>query len=156
MVMRFAAHGSVGVLDCDQAFYRVHGQNMHASTFAAALTVVEQHRRAFELLFQHHHDQVPGSERLREVAMCRTATNALSKGLKLFEQGDAAGCDSLARVALDIYPPLRLRREWTRFRIKRAIGSRLWRTVRPVIDQLRRPGPRDRSPFGRSGLFPGM
>ena len=28
MWMRFAAHAAVGILDADQAFYRVHGHNM--------------------------------------------------------------------------------------------------------------------------------
>src|SRR5439155_24814472 len=27
--LRFAAHGSVGRVDADQAYYRVHGNNMH-------------------------------------------------------------------------------------------------------------------------------
>src|SRR5437762_480071 len=48
MWMRCAAHGSVGVLDVDQAFYRVHGNNMHKQDFTSAVTVFEQHKAAFE------------------------------------------------------------------------------------------------------------
>jgi glycosyltransferase involved in cell wall biosynthesis len=156
MVMRLAARGAVGVLDCDQAFYRVHGHNMHVSTFHSAMTVVEQHRRAFSMLFARCKDQIPDARRLEEMAVRRTALNTLGRSLRLFEQGDAAGCDRLASVAAEIDPDLPRRPEWRRFRIKRAMGRRLWASVRPIMQRLRNRAPRDRSPFGRSGVFPGM
>src|SRR5262249_6804667 len=43
MWLRFAAHAPVGVLDADQAFYRVHGRNMHKETYTRRLTVLQQH-----------------------------------------------------------------------------------------------------------------
>jgi hypothetical protein len=49
MWMRFAAHAPVGVLDADQAFYRVHGHNMHVDTLrAVALGAVHAAGKLFE------------------------------------------------------------------------------------------------------------
>jgi hypothetical protein len=156
MVLRFAVHGSVGVLDTDQAFYRVHGNNMHVGSFPSAFTVLQQHQRAFDLLFDQYQEKIPECPRMRDMAMRGTAVNALSKATRLFEQGDVEGCDKLMEAAAGIYSSIRQQREWKRLRIKRAAGVRVWSGARFVLDFLRKPAKLDRSPFGKSGLFPGL
>src|ERR1700682_2232711 len=75
MWMRFAAHAAVGILDADQAFYRVHVQNMH-------LTVKESHRAeeckaAFDTLLYHYGHRIAGHERLQSLAVIASANQAM-------------------------------------------------------------------------------
>ena len=106
MWMRLAAHASVGALNADQAFYRVHGQNMHAIDFADRDTVFQQHWEAFEGLFREFGDRIPGSERLQQRARRALALHTLSKASKSFERGDAMSCETLLDAALLQYPQL--------------------------------------------------
>jgi len=156
MWLRFAVSAPVGILDCDQAFYRVHGNNMHKDMFPSAMTVIQQHREAFETLFREYGDRIPDIERMKHLAMRGTAFNALRGATRMFEQGDMDSCNKLLDVALRIFPQLRSQREWSRLRLKQALGTRLWLALRPLLDRLRGRAVLDRDPFVRSGVFPGV
>lgn len=156
MWLRFAAHAPVGVLDADQAFYRVHGRNMHKETFPEAATVLEQHRLAFEMLFQHYGGRLEDPQRLKRMAMQGLALNAVRKATKLFDQGDGKSCAELLDLALLAFPEVRREREWSRLHYKRMIGRRLSRAMRRVLSMVRRPAPVDQSPFCRCGVFDGV
>ncbi len=156
MWLRFAVHAPVGILDCDQAFYRVHGNNMHKEMFPSAMTVVQQHREAFETLFREYGDWIPDVERMKHLALRGTAFNALRRATRMFERGDRDSCNKLLDVALQIFPQLRSQREWSRLRLKQALGPQLWRALRPLLDRLRGRTVLARDPFVRSGVFPGL
>ena len=113
MWLRFAAHAAVGVLSCDQGYYRVHGKNMHKATFTSAMTVLRQHEEAFATLFREYGDRIPDRERMHRMAMRGTALNALGRAAKFFEGGDRESCDRFLDAALLLFPDLRGEREWS-------------------------------------------
>ncbi len=68
--MRLAAHGDVGFLHgVDQAFYRVHGQNMRTN-FTDVLDL-RQKRLAFEVTLDLYGDRLPDARRLSDGVHCR-------------------------------------------------------------------------------------
>jgi glycosyltransferase involved in cell wall biosynthesis len=157
MWLRFAVHAPVGVLDCEQAFYRVHGQNMHKVTFPSAMIVIEQHREAYETIFREYGQRIRDVYELRELAKQTLALGVLRRAAKTFDQGDLESCERFMRKALEISNGSRMRPEWWRLRMKQALGPNLWTRLRAVRHRLRRSEPTlDLHPFGRSGLFPGM
>jgi hypothetical protein len=156
MWMRFAAHAPVGVVDANQAFYRVHGRNMHVDTFPQRLTVLEQHRLAFETLFREYGGRFEDAGRLKRMAMRATALGGVRAAGKLFERGDRASCEGLLKAALGVFPEVVKEKEWSRLRWKQALGPRAMKVVRALRNVLRRPAPVDRSPFGRCGVFEGV
>jgi hypothetical protein len=154
--MRLAAHAAVGVLDADQAYYRLHGQNMHKQTFTDAMTVLEQHRKAFLLLFEEHGSHIPTLEQLRELAKRTLALGALRRAGKAFEAGDQEACQRFMDYALAHCPRIREESAWFRLTLKRAIGFRLWVLMRPAIRAFRGKKWSDPSPFVLTGIFPGV
>lgn len=78
MWMRFAAHAAVGqILDADQAFYRMHGNNMHNSVMSAAYKDVQQRKAAYDRIFQDYKDVIPGWEKLQKIADRSLASDAI-------------------------------------------------------------------------------
>lgn len=157
MWLRFAVHAPVGVLDCDQAVYRVHGQNMHKVTFPSAMTVIQQHLDAYEMVFRKYGARIADLDRLRTLARRSTAVGVLRRAAKMFDQGDIDSCERFMETALAIFPESRSQAEWRRLRLKQLMGPQLWSAVRSVRNRLRRSQTiPDLHPFGRSGVFPGM
>jgi GT2 family glycosyltransferase len=158
MVLRFAAHSSVGVIDCDQAFYRVHGNNMHKATFTSAFTVLQQHKLAFDILFEEREGRIAEPTRMRDLAMRGTAVAAVKKARRLLDQGEVAACDALVAAAVEVSPDVRRSREFRRLRLARVIGRRAIGALEWAA-RLARPRPgvvQDISPFGQSGIFRGV
>jgi glycosyltransferase involved in cell wall biosynthesis len=153
MWVRLAAHGPVGVIDADQAFYRVHGQNMHKSTYQAARTVFEQHWAAFDIFFRDLGDRFADRDRLQATARRLTALNGLKKAAGLFDRGDPVSATALAQLVGDHFPALREEPAWRRFRLKRAVGHRTLRCYRAARRLFRRPAPKDLSPFISADFF---
>jgi glycosyltransferase involved in cell wall biosynthesis len=157
MWLRFAAHAPVGVIDADQGFYRVHGANMHVEMFPERLKVFQQHRDAFDRLFQEYGPLLDGGERLRRMAMRALALGAVRRAGRLLDQGDRVSSRRLADVAMDLFPDVRREREWKRLRWKRLVGPTGTRVLRGLRNAFRRPSaPPDRSPFGRCRVFEGI
>lgn len=155
MWMRFAAHAPVGIVEATQAFYRVHGKNMHRESYADALTVVDQHRVAFEGLFREYGDRIPGSGPFRAAAMRGVGMSALSRATRAFERGDRKAVRDLLVFAANVYPDLRDERDYSKLRLKRIMGLRLWHLVQPVVRSVRgKRAPLDRHPFCHSQLIP--
>jgi glycosyltransferase involved in cell wall biosynthesis len=156
MWMRFAAEAPVGVLDAEQAFYRVHGKNMHKDTFPQRMTVLQQHLQAFENLFREYGDRFENRDELHRMAMKALAIGAVRTAGKQLERGDIESCERLLQEAKRIHPAIPHEREWSRLRYKQMLGPRLSPFVRRLLSVFRRPIPVDRSPFGRCGAFAGV
>jgi hypothetical protein len=78
MWMRFAVHAEVGeILDADQAFYRLHNQNMHNSLRSDPYKYFQQRRAAYDIVFQDFGDMIPAREQLRKMADRSLASDAL-------------------------------------------------------------------------------
>lgn len=88
MWLQAAAKASVGyVAGPQQAYYRDHGANMHATEFAGALDDMEQVRDVYRRFFARDGAAVPGAERMRRTAMRAVAREALLRGVLLAGAG---------------------------------------------------------------------
>jgi hypothetical protein len=155
MWMRFAAHASVGIIAADQAFYRVHGKNMHKETYAADRFILEQHKQAFDSLFSEYGSRFADAADLHAKAMRGVARAALSRATRAFERGQVEECKDLLNFAQAVDPSVRRESIWSSLRLKRIMGPRTWRLLYPAVRAIR--GKRlqlERHPFCHSSLIP--
>ena len=86
MYMRLAAHADVGFIrGVDQAFYRVHGQNMSKSV--SALMDLRQRRSVFEVVVDRYSERLPDPKRLADIVHRRIACDALWAAGRLYDRG---------------------------------------------------------------------
>ena len=145
MWMRFAANGDVGVIEADQAYYRIHGKAMSlgyvkakdATTIRMALGDYWQRKGAFDAVFRGQGDRIAGRARLEGLANQGLSWDAFWSAHKAFEAGDKQTCQEFLDFAAQVYPELTERPEWSRMRWKRAVGSRAWSTIRPILGWIR-------------------
>ncbi len=156
MCMRLAVHAAVGVVDADQAYYRVHDKNMHKQTYSDTVLVHEQHRDAYRALFEGHGERIADRGRLRQLADKALARCAVGSACAAFDRGDEAACKGLMDYASTRYPSAHRNSLWLRLWLKRQMGFTAWRAVRSVYRSLPRRRRLDPSPFTTSGLFPGV
>ena len=138
MWMRYGAHGSVGALEADQCWKRMHGQNIQYVWQRDLFQDVDQRRLAFETLFREHGDRIADRERLERMARRALAEDAFWRASKTFDQGDDAGCRKLLELAAGLDPEIQSRSHWARLRWKRRLGPKLWSLLQPQVDRVRR------------------
>ncbi|GHI14976.1 hypothetical protein Scinn_44390 [Streptomyces virginiae] len=91
MWMRLAAHADVGyVQGADQAFYRVHGDNMSTTDFGGQLDDLRQRLVAFDSVLDKCGDLLPGSDLLAVAARTRLARYALRRAYRAYDRGRTA------------------------------------------------------------------
>jgi len=89
MWLRFAAHAPVGELvDVDQAYYRIHAENMHTRR-TGRLEELRERRAVFDTLFREVGDCLPGCNRLQDLAYRRLAREALGAASHALDSADA-------------------------------------------------------------------
>jgi hypothetical protein len=140
MWMRFATHGSIAVLDTDQALKRMHGRNMQDAYLATPLGDIRQRQAAFAVLFRDWGHTIAESARLQQLAVRNLAEDAFWLGSRAFDAGDARRCQDLLEFALELCPYLNTRPEWRRLRWKRRLGATIWSWLRPCVDWIRARG----------------
>jgi len=136
--LRCAARSSVAIVEAAQAYKRMHGQNMQVEFVSRRVRDLDQQLLAFETFFEREGHRVQGASQLRNNAQRSIASQAFWAANDAFEQGTASQCDELLAFARKIDPELPNTAMWSRLMIKRRMGSRVWRTVRPLVEQLRR------------------
>jgi glycosyltransferase involved in cell wall biosynthesis len=117
--LRAADIGSVGRINGSvQAFYRVHGMNMHLMDFGGGLADIQARRHVFEF-----HASVPGTALNRQPELLRTARHALAvEAVRAANQAlDKGGVT--ASVARDLV-------EFAVATDATVTGSALWRAYR--------------------------
>ena len=127
MWLRFAALGSVGILDTDQAYWRSHGQNMRE--LYRGPSDFRQQERAIENLFAEHAHRIPESDRLHRAARHRLSEMALWEAHKRFESGQVDACREHIDLASEFNPQIVSSPIWRRLRVKRAMGTGVWSVV---------------------------
>jgi glycosyltransferase involved in cell wall biosynthesis len=133
MWLRFAVHGAVGVVGVNQAYYRRHRENMTYQYHRPVLADLKEYRDAFESLFREYGGAVPAAHRLREAATRGIAEDAFWRASRAFDGGDwSAGRECLA-FARSTWPAIRSTGAWSRFRLKRLLGPKLWSALSPVV-----------------------
>ena len=105
MWMRFAAHAAVGILDADQAFYRLHGHNMNL--MYKELHAAEQGKAVFDTLLYHYGHRIAGHERLQNLAAIASANHVLRVAYWTFREGDVQGCRELIDSTIRTCPDAR-------------------------------------------------
>lgn len=143
MWMRFAAHAAVGILDADQAFYRVHGHNMHLMN--KGLRSAEECKAVFDTVLYHYGHRIAGHERLQNLAVIRSAINALDKANSAFYEGDVQGCRELIDWAIRTCPDTRSWKLYRRLIWKLRMGPTAWFVLHRLAFW--------RSPVGFSELY---
>lgn len=139
MWMRFAAHARVGeILDADQAFYRIHSQNMHAQQFSASLLELQQRKAAFDALFREYGDRIPNRERLQDLVNRRLAREALGVAAGAYDQNGAASGSvaALVEFAFGTSPSAAYTVEYIGLRCRTLLGRRLFRLLRSAKDAI--------------------
>jgi glycosyltransferase involved in cell wall biosynthesis len=113
--LRAAGRGSVGrVNGADQAFYRIHGANMHVERYSGLFLDIKERRQAFEILFTDDKDYVGELAGLREDAERALAREALSAARRAYRlrRTDAEPPQRLAELAEELDPAARTTQEW--------------------------------------------
>ncbi len=95
--MAAATRGSVGRINGpDQAYYRVHGNNMHLEEFAGVYTDMRERRKAYELLFVDHATHLPNPAQLEPAVRRALARDALVLGCLAYDRSDHALLDRVS------------------------------------------------------------
>ncbi|GAA4675487.1 glycosyltransferase family 2 protein [Phytohabitans rumicis] len=103
MWLRAAAHGSIGRLNgVDQAYYRVHGANMHTEQYGGAITDIGQRHHAFEIFFEEDGKDLPDVDRLRGAARWALSQEALGIALDTYDHGPEAASPQLAKELAEL------------------------------------------------------
>ena len=131
MWLRLGAHGSVAVLDSQQAYYRLHRENM--SVQYRGIRHLLEIRAAFDTLFAEYGHRLRDCERLKELARRHLADRFFWQGHHWFDQGNLAGCDECLVLVRKTCPSFCYRPEWFRLKCKRLMGHGLWSRLRPFV-----------------------
>jgi glycosyltransferase involved in cell wall biosynthesis len=134
MWLRIAAQADVGyVRGVDQAFYRVHGQNMTKSW--TPLTDLEQRRLAFDAVLDRCAGQLTDAARLSEIVHRRLGWEALWSAARAYDRGRAGETpvDELIEFAFDCWPAAARLPVYHGLRLRQRIGPRAMPYLQPLV-----------------------
>lgn len=140
MWMRFAAHASVArIVDADQAFYRIHQQNMHLQHFALRSRALRQVKAAFDALFQDYSHRIPHWGQLQRASNNVLASEALWTICQAYDHGEilVAEIDELldfvhTSCSGGSWRDSQYMRAYASFQLRRLLGARLSARLRPL------------------------
>jgi glycosyltransferase involved in cell wall biosynthesis len=137
MWMRLAAHADVGyVQGADQAFYRVHGNNMSTTDFGGQLDDLRQRRIAFESVLAKCGDRLPQAERLSADVHTRLARFALRRAYRAYDRGrtGVVPVGELLAFAQDCLPDgFTELPEYRALRLRQRVGARTMPYLQPLV-----------------------
>jgi glycosyltransferase involved in cell wall biosynthesis len=102
MWLRFAAHGSIGIIEADQACYRLHEANMNYRY--KGISDLRQRKACFEIFFSECRHRLADSRRLRKLASSRLAEDALHQAVASFKDGQMKLFGQLVAFAMSVSP----------------------------------------------------
>jgi len=124
MLLRYAARSDIGYLDCEQAYYRIHRENMHNGF--RGIREFEQRRMTFRAFFEESNLAIQDGASLKKLALRTLAENACWRAHQAFSQGDRKTSESCLQFARDTDPSIRSSKVYRRIRWKRLLGRTLW------------------------------
>jgi len=136
MWMRLASHADVGhVRGADQAYYRVHGNNMSTTDFGGQLDDLRQRRIAFESVLDKCGDRLPQAERLADLVHTRLARFALRRAYRAYDRGrtDVVPVDELVEFAAECLPGFEALPEFRALRLRRRVGAKAMPYLQPLV-----------------------
>ncbi|KOU21289.1 glycosyl transferase family 2 [Streptomyces sp. WM6372] len=136
MWMRLAAHADVGyVRGADQAFYRVHGNNMSTTDFGGQLDDLRQRLVAFDSVLDKCAGLLPEAGRLSALARTRLARYALRRAYRAYDRGrtGVVPVEELEAFAAECLPQYTGLPEYRALRRRRRIGARAMPYLQPLV-----------------------
>jgi glycosyltransferase involved in cell wall biosynthesis len=133
--LRFAAHGSVGIIRAVQAYYNWHGGNMGRDYYYRALgDLQEQEGAAISGL-----NEWPEARREPWLGELRRhlAQQSFWLAHRAFEAGDESGMLRCLEFSSRNDPTIIASRQWRKLHLKRRIGHPLWSILQPLARNLR-------------------
>jgi glycosyltransferase involved in cell wall biosynthesis len=132
--LRLAANADVGFLrGVDQAFYRVHGQNMRNSFIG--LADLRQQRLAWEVALDRCGDRLPGADRLSAIVHRKLGRAGLWAAARAYDEGrtEQTSVDELEAFALDCWPNVNRLPLYHTLQLRRRIGPRVMPQLEPFM-----------------------
>ncbi len=136
MWMRLAAHADVGYLrGVDQAYYRLHGQNMSTVDFGGQLDELRQRKAAFEAVLSRCGALLPDAERLAAGVHRTLARHALRRAGRAYDRGrtGVVPVDELVAFAAQCWPGYQILPEYRTLRLRQRIGPRAMPYLQPLV-----------------------
>jgi glycosyltransferase involved in cell wall biosynthesis len=141
MYMRLAANADVGFLrGADQAYYRVHGQNMSATV--SALMDLRQRRSVFEFVLERYGDRLSDTRRLSDMVNRQLSREALWAAARVYDREplwqsrlaqrflgaepnqEEQDADELADFAVECWPEVKRLPLYQTLESRRRVGAR--------------------------------
>ncbi len=134
MWMRLAAHADVGYIrGVDQAYYRVHSQNMQKSF--SPLADLSQRRLAYETVLERCGDLLPDAARLSDTVRRNLGREALWAASRAYDRGRTGQTpvDELVAFAFDCWPRAGSLPVYKGLQLRRRIGPRTMPYLQPFV-----------------------
>jgi glycosyltransferase involved in cell wall biosynthesis len=134
MWMRLAAYADVGYLrGVDQAFYRVHGQNMSKSK--DKLEDLRQRRLAYEAVLRRCGGALSSPQQLSETVHKRLAWEALWSAARAYDRNRVpqTPVDELITFAMDCWPEASNLPVYRTLQLRRWLGPRVMPYLQPFV-----------------------
>ncbi|KJY26280.1 glycosyl transferase family 2, partial [Streptomyces sp. NRRL S-444] len=115
------------VRGADQAFYRVHGNNMSTTDFGGQLDDLRQRLVAFDSVLEKCSGLLPEAGRLSALARTRLARYALRRAYRAYDRGrtGVVPVEELEAFAAECLPEYTSLGEYRALRRRRRIGARV-------------------------------
>jgi glycosyltransferase involved in cell wall biosynthesis len=112
--MRFATVSGIGfIVGVDQAYYRLHENNMHHTKFNLAADIAGR-LQAFDAVFAERRAFLPDADEMRDTAHRTMAREALRHAISAYTRGVAAeqSVAEYVELALDTWPGVKDSADW--------------------------------------------
>lgn len=132
MWWRFACCAAVGVIDADQAVYRMHSENMHRAHLLGErwnLPDLIERRNVVDSILRRYRHSVPTLEEMALAWKRSIAIEALAMAGEAAQRGRQELSREYADFAAATCPSIRRTSWWAIFLVKRHIDRRLWGTM---------------------------
>ncbi len=136
MWMRLAAHADVGyVRGVDQAYYRLHGNNMSATDFAGQLDDLRQRLAAYDAVLDKCADRRPQRRRLADLVHRKLARDALRRAARAYDRRRThiVPVAELVDFAGQVWPSYRELPEYRGLRLRQRVGTRAMPYLQPLV-----------------------
>ncbi len=137
MWMRFALHSDVGYLrGVDQAYYRVHGNNMSVNYYSGSgVRDLQQRLAAYEVLLDHADGHLPDKTSMEQQVRRVLAKDALRRAGRAYDHGQAEAepIEELVEFARKAFDGADSLPEWHTLRLRQRLGQRASRALSPLV-----------------------
>jgi hypothetical protein len=135
MWMRLAANADVGFIrGVDQAYYRLHEQNMRKAS--TALMDLRQRQLVFEAVLERYGERLSEAARLSDLVRHALGREALWAAGQAYHQGstEQTSVDELLAFAVECWPEVSKRPLYRSLQLRKNIGPHAMLSVQPFIE----------------------